>query len=81
MVSPGIGADRQTTFDFRELMIDDFPTFGYPTNPTLIVFFSWWKLSNCLNSEISCPFPNGLLTLARKASVGCSFCRYFTHLY
>jgi len=39
-VSPGIGAALQTYFAFKELMTELFPTFGYPTKPTLIVFLS-----------------------------------------
>jgi hypothetical protein len=30
---------------------------------------------------MSCPFPNGFVTLARNARVGNFFDRYFTHLY
>jgi hypothetical protein len=40
LVIPGIGATLQQAVFIRELITDDFPTFGYPINPTLIDFFS-----------------------------------------
>ena len=60
LVSPGIGALLHTFFYLIELIIDDFPTFGYPINPTLMCFLSLWTLSNYLKRFISEPFPKGL---------------------
>jgi len=43
LVYPGIGADLHTPLDLIVLITDDFPTFGYPINPTLTVFLSLWN--------------------------------------
>jgi hypothetical protein len=60
LVSPGIGALLHTFFYFKELIIEDLPTFGYPINPTLICFLSLCTLSNCLKRLINEPLPKGL---------------------
>lgn len=40
-----------TFFVLNVLMTDDFPTFGYPTNPTEIACLSLFKRANCLKTE------------------------------
>ena len=45
-VSPGIGAVLQTAFFLSVLMIEDFPTLGYPMNPTEICFLSEKRVEN-----------------------------------
>ena len=80
LVSPGIGALLQTFFYFKELIMEDFPTFGYPMKPTLMCFLSLCKLSNYLSRLIKDPFPKGLFKEAWYASVGYSLLRYLSHL-
>lgn len=74
-----MGADLQTILLLRVLITEDFPTFGYPINPTLIVFLSLWKLSYYLRRLIKLPFPNEFVVLEWKARVGYSLERYLTH--
>lgn len=64
LVSPGIGAALHTLFYLKELITEDLPTLGYPTNPILIFFLSLWKLSNYLNKLIKEPLPKELLNEA-----------------
>lgn len=79
-VSPGIGAALHTLFYLRALITEDFPTFGYPTNPTLIFYLFLWKLSNYLNKLTKDPLPKLLFIEAWKAIVGYSLPKVFTHL-
>lgn len=47
-----IKGDRTITFFVRKVLItDDFPTFGYPTNPTDIACLSRFKRANCLSTD------------------------------
>jgi len=46
-----IGEERITLFDRNVLITDDFPTLGYPTNPTDIACLSFFKRANCLNTD------------------------------
>jgi hypothetical protein len=50
-VSPGMGATLHTTLVRRVLITDDFPTFGYPTNPTDIACLSLFKRASCRRRE------------------------------
>lgn len=56
-------------------MIEDFPVFGYPMNPTWICFRSECSEENCLRSWIKDPLPKELLMEAWNASVGYSLDR------
>lgn len=67
-----MGATVATFFAFRVLIKLDFPQFGYPMMPTEICFLSRCKDEYCLRSDISWPFPKGLLTDAWNARVGTS---------
>ena len=45
------------TFFVRNVLItDDFPTFGYPTNPTDIACLSAFNRANCLRTDKSEPY-------------------------
>ena len=52
-----IKGDRSITFFVRKVLItDDFPTFGYPTNPTDIACLSRFKRANCLSTDRREPY-------------------------
>ena len=55
-----------TYLAFKELIMDDFPTLGYPINPTEIVFASLWKLSNFFNKFINKQLNNNNILLISK---------------
>lgn len=40
-----------TVFVRKVLITDDFPTFGYPTNPTDIACLSLFRRANCLKTD------------------------------
>ena len=42
---------KYTFFERNVLIDDDFPTLGYPTNPTDMACLSLFKRANCLNTE------------------------------
>src|SRR5690349_9897422 len=79
-VSPGTGATVHTFFWRTVLIMELFPVFGYPMNPTEICFLSAWSLLNWRSNWIKEPLPKELLMLAWKARVGYSLERTFTHL-
>lgn len=48
----GSKGERNITFFVRSvLMTEDFPTLGYPTNPTDIACLSLFNRANCLNTD------------------------------
>lgn len=69
-VSPGTGATLHTFPLFNVLITLDFPTFGYPTNPTLICFLSEWSCENWRRSWMREPLPKEWFGEAWKAMVG-----------
>ena len=65
-----------TFFVLRVLMTDDFPTLGYPTNPTDMYFLSERRRDSWRKRLSKLPLPKGLVMLAWNARVGKSWLRY-----
>jgi hypothetical protein len=51
LVQKGLKGKRLTDLERNVLITDDFPTLGYPTNPTDMACLSFFKRANCRNTE------------------------------
>ena len=70
LVSPGMGATRQTLLLLIVLITLLFPTFGYPTNPTDICFLSECSCANWRSNCMREPLPKEWFGEAWNAMVG-----------
>ena len=74
-----MGATVQTFFFLKVLIMEDFPVFGYPMNPTEICLRLEWSDENWRSKVINEPLPKEFVILAWNARVGYSFDSARTH--